>query len=137
MATIRRGALELDLPNNVSIAQDRPDTGPRRRGSDRGGQDPIPPALVVQALGDQLTVVDTVPLQVSAAAPSPRRSGGAATSAVMRVDVATDEHAVALVEQDGYYSWVMGTKEAQPPKTRRDPSAAVVTFELPLETDVV
>jgi hypothetical protein len=135
MATIRRGALELDLPDNVSIAEERPDVGRRRRGGADAvaPTDVVPPDVVAQALADQLTVVDTVPLEVSAGAPAPRRRGPA-PSALMRVDVAPDEHAVVLVEQDGYYSWITGAKEAPSPATRRGPSTAIVTFEIPLDT---
>lgn len=131
MATVRRGPVELDLPDNVSVVQSRP--GPRgRRAPGSASEDPIPVDQVARALQEHLTVVDTVPLQVDAAA-APRRRGArrAPTSAVLRVDVAADEHAVALVEQDGFYSWVTGTKQTTR-GARRGPSRAVVTFEIPL-----
>lgn len=136
MATIRRGALELDLPDNVSIAEDRADASPRRRGPEDDAVAPtdvVPPDVIAQALADQLTLVDTVPLEVSTGAPGGRRRGPA-PSGVMRVEVAPDEHAVVLVEEDGYYSWVTGTKEAPSPTTRRGPATAVVTFEIPFAT---
>jgi hypothetical protein len=134
MTTIRRGAVELDLPDNVAVAESQ--SAPRRRGSSAAAaEDTVSADSVADALRDQLIVVDTVPLRVDGPA-APRRRGGdsAAASAVLRVDIASDEHAVVLVEQDGFYSWVTGTKGI-PPSTRRGPSRAVVTFEIPLDTE--
>ena len=135
MAIIRRGALEFDLPDNVAIVEEPPVSRPRRRGASSTAPGPITPSDVAQAFAEQLSFVDAVPLQVTAPT-TPRRRGEPVVvpSAVVRVDVAPDEHAVALVEQDGYYSWVEGTKEIQR-KTRRGPSSSVVTFEIPLDAE--
>lgn len=127
MTTIRRGVLEFELPEGVSIAE--PLNGPRRRGTRSDAPDPVSPEAVAAAFGDQLTAVDTVSLTIGAA--PPRRRGQAAAPAVLRVDVDPDEQAVVLVEQDGYYTWVTGAKQV--PRSRsRGPAQTVVTFEIPM-----
>lgn len=145
MATIHRDDVVLELPDYVSIADDSPRgrtrRGPRVADAPLDILAPDQVASIVSEAAD-LTFVDIVPLVVdTAAAPAPgrRRTRGQApsTSAQLRVEVDHDEHAVVLVESDGYYSWVLGSRETPSATRRGAPTPTVVSFtvDLDLEAD--
>ena len=145
MATIHRDDVVLELPDYVSIADDSPRgrtrRGPRVADAPLDILAPDQVASIVSEAAD-LTFVDIVPLVVdTAAAPAPgrRRTRGQApsTSAQLRVEVDHDEHAVLLVESDGYYSWVVGSRETPSATRRGAPTPTVVSFtvDLDLEAD--
>ena len=140
MATIQRDGLVLELPDYVSVAVETRGEGRRRglRAAEPG--EAVSPDEVARALTDagDLILADSFALNVNAAAaPPPGRRGKRGVppspSAQLSIDVGADEHAVVLVEQDGYYSWVTGTKVVSP-SARRGPAASVVTFSIPIET---
>ena len=145
MATIQRNGVVLNLPEYVSVAEDPP-RGRTRRGSPGGGEpaDLVAPDYVAGIVSEaaDLTLVDVVPLVVdTAAVPAPgrRRARGQAPSpsAELRVEVDRDEDAVVLVESDGYYSWVIGSRETPSAARRAAPTPTVVSFtvDLDVETD--
>jgi hypothetical protein len=140
MATIHRDGLVLELPEYVSVAVETHRQGRRSVPGGAESSDPVPPTDVASALTDagNLILADSFALNVdAAAAPATGRRGrrGAPTStaAQLSVDVGADEHAIVLVEQDGYYAWITGTKLTTP-SVRRGPAANMVTFTIPIDT---
>ncbi|HEX9889019.1 MAG TPA: CHAT domain-containing protein [Nitriliruptorales bacterium] len=126
-----------------AVAPPRPPAGRRRRSSvDATAADAVEPAAVAASLAEALDVVDlfTVVPTVEPTEVSGRRRRGAPaapgrSSIELDVDVAEDESAVVLVEQDGVYNWVIGTEAppaAGPARRRRGsgPTGHTIHFEV-------
>lgn len=115
----RSEQVRVTYPDNMALS-DRP---PTRGGTRRGGPGDAPPVAespmsdeLLESLGAmELELLDVVPLHTLEQPSDPvrRRSPGAArVPTTQQIDfevlVGPDERAVALIEQDGLYSWSFG-----------------------------
>jgi len=133
-----RGALRVSYPSSYSTGRPRP-------GTDRGLPGEVPGSgpnqLVHNALLESLRDNGFAEVEQFQATPrrprSPQRGGGQGAEPallVMDLDVAGDEDAVVLLEQDGCYSWHLPTSSQPDARTRRLPGetrTAHFDIELP------
>ncbi len=137
----RLNGILVDIPDGVDVADVLAE--PRRRRSSRRGGLPGVDALpdIDSALaGAEFTVLDTFAL-VTAPGPTGRRRRGpaAAGQGSIAVDLPTEDSAVVLVEEDGYFTWHLPSgEEAIGARRRRGgaPTDAVkrLRFDLDLGT---
>lgn len=129
----RLSGVRVQYPDTFRITEPTPPAGARRRAAgdpllatDPGEQAAEHDALLAALAGQGMQHVDTIPLAPTVAPTdrTGRRARGAPAVAARQsveldVDLAEDEAAVVLVEQDGLYSWRWPTTvEPAPPATR-------------------
>lgn len=101
----------------------------RRRAAAAAAVPPSEEEAIVDALeGQQLDLVDAIPLVPAAPAAARRRGRGAAPpaaggSAEITVPLGADESAVVLVERDGVYEWQLVGTAAEAPAAAGAPGA--------------
>lgn len=136
------GALTVTYPDSYSVGTattttgSPPSPGRRRRSPTAGrtaaGQENVTGALL-DALADQdLELVEPVELVPPRPAPG-RRAPSRAATVSLDLDVAPEESAVILLEQDGFYSWQLPTDNGTPTvraRRGRGPARRQVHFEL-------
>src|SRR5687768_15669689 len=118
MQTIRRSpGVRVTIPETwVVETADSP--RPRTRGVPARAFGPVPMPttatgttvtdLVAALEAQEMTVVDHIELRAAPSAPQTRREAAGepiSDSATLEVDLAHDENAVVLLEQDGMFSW--------------------------------
>jgi hypothetical protein len=153
----RSSGIRVTTSDAIAVAESTPDLPPQRRG--RSGRLFGPVAMpgttatpsgiehsdFLAALSAQgMTIVDEVELQASAEAAPARRGRAAAPpseSARIELDLAQDEGAVVLLEQDGLYSWQLPSEIEQAPlptsRGRRGliPAAKTARFTLEFQRE--
>jgi hypothetical protein len=151
MATVHRvgqtevvfpDSYEVEIPGAVRSRGKRarggkPPRGPQqlRSAADDSADDPL-----VRALAEQgVTVKERVPLRATSAAVAAAAKRGARgpseSTVAIRADVAADEQAVVLLEQDGVYAFRFG-KEVVTPATARRGARATRCVEFMLDLRV-
>jgi hypothetical protein len=148
MATHRLGGFELSLPDDIVVTETTggpaaPVTPTRRSGVPRR------PLSASEVLGPQQEAADPIVAAmleqdlVLASAFTLERAAGAPTRTLQQpsrgeIELPEDENAVLLLEQDGVYSWRVGTASEAPPGGRQRrgavllPATRRITFDLEL-----
>lgn len=128
-STTRTSGVTVSITGPVQLGK-----GPAKRGTGAGAAvAPGDAGLLVDALvGQELELVDAIPLSLPMAA-RPKRRGEAAPASSLTLDVplGPDERAVVLLEDEGEYRWIISDQELGPPpaparqvKRRRGAAAA-------------
>ncbi len=142
------GALKVTYPDSYSVgtapaSMGTPPGGGRRRRSTTPGrtapaQEPVTAALLDAFADQDLQLVE--PVEIVPAKPAPgRRAPSRAATVSVDLDVAPEESAVILLEQDGFYSWQLPTDNGAPTvRSRRGaaPARRQVHFELDVRASV-
>jgi hypothetical protein len=149
----RSSGVRVTTSNAIAVGEISTDASMPRRGRSRRLFSPVPMpgaaegadvegADLLSALAAQeITIVDEVQLQPSleAVPPTRRRGGGPseAESATIELDLAADEEAMVLLEQDGFYSWHLTPQIEQsqlpPSRGRRGFAPAAKTARFTVE----
>jgi CHAT domain len=105
---------EFSRPSGITVSLAGPATlapaaaPPKRGGAQRAAAAGDASLLLAALVGQDLELIDRVPLTIPAAA-RPKRRGAAAPASAMTLDVPVgpDEQAVVLLEDEGEYRWVI------------------------------